>query len=318
MSARIIRSTSNIRPAEQGGVLTIGNFDGVHLGHQRLLALTNERARALGVPSVAMTFEPHGFEYFSQGAVTIPRLTRMREKYLQLSACGMGNVLILPFNQQIADLSASEFVNQVIHQGLRPRHIVVGDDFHFGKKRQGDITLLQRMGQSLGFTVEALPTVLLDGERVSSTRIRQALAAGDHLLVNRLLGRPYSMMGRVRRGDQRGRQIGFPTANIFLQRKLTPVKGVYVVYMRGLDQANPAKVWPGVANVGQRPTFDGTRTLLEVHLLDFNQDIYGRHVEVEFCAKVRNEEKYASFDALKEQIAKDVRFARDYFHKLGV
>jgi riboflavin kinase/FMN adenylyltransferase len=174
------------------------------------------------------------------------------------------------------------------------------------------------MGQQLGFTVETMPTGLLDNARLSSTRVRKALSEGDHLLVDRLLGRPYAMMGRVRRGDQRGRQIGFPTANIFLQRKLTPVKGVYVVYMRGLDPANPDKTWPGVANVGQRPTFDGTRTLLEVHLLDFNQDIYGRHVEVEFCTKVRNEEKYASFDALKEQIAKDVRFARDYFHKLGV
>lgn len=318
MAARIIRSTYNIRSDQQGGVLTIGNFDGVHVGHQALLGLTNARAKAQGVPSIAMTFEPHGFEYFSQGAVTIPRLTRMREKYLQLSACGIDNVLILPFNQHIAGLDASEFVNEVIYRGLRPKHIVIGDDFRFGKQRQGDIALLERMGQSLGFTVEALPTVLLDGERVSSTRVRKALSEGDHILTDRLLGRPYSMMGRVRRGDQRGRQIGFPTANIFLQRKLTPVKGVYVVYMRGLDLTNPAKAWPGVANVGQRPTFDGTRTLLEVHLLDFNQDIYGRHVEVEFCAKVRNEEKYASFDALKEQITKDVRFARDYFHKLGV
>ncbi len=318
MPASLTRSIYNIRPAQHGGVITIGNFDGVHVGHQQLIAMTIARAKKMQVPSVAMTFEPHAFEYFNRHAVTIPRLTRLREKYLALSACGLDSVISVPFNQQLAELDASDFVHQIIYDALHPMHIVVGDDFHFGRQRQGDITLLTSLGQTLGFTVEAMPTVMLDNERVSSTRVRKALAEGNHELANRLLGRPYTMQGRVRRGDQRGRQIGFPTANIFLHRKLTPVKGVYVVQMRGVDPANPDKLWPGVANIGQRPTFDGTRTLLEVHLFDFNQDIYGRYVEVEFCAKVRDEAKYDSFDALKEQIKKDVIYTRDYFHKLGV
>lgn len=318
MPARLIRSIYSIRPAQLGGVLTMGNFDGVHIGHQQLIATTIARAEAMQVPSIAMTFEPHAFEYFSRDAVTIPRLTRFREKYLALSACALDNVLNIQFNQHVADLSASDFIDQIIYQALHPTHIIVGDDFHFGRQRQGDVSLLQSRGAALGFTVEALPTVMLDGERVSSTRIRKALAEGDHTLANRLLGRPYTMQGRVQRGDQRGRQIGFPTANIFVQRKLTPVKGVYVVKMRGLDPANPDRFWPGVANIGQRPTFDGTRTLLEVHLFDFNQDIYGQYVEVEFCTKVRDEVKYPNFDALKEQIQKDAIFARNYFQKLGV
>lgn len=316
MSARLIRSLYNIKPRQQGGVLTIGNFDGVHLGHQELIARTMEKAEQLGVPSVVMTFEPHAFEFFSRDNVTIPRLTRFREKFHGIAACGVDNVLVIPFNQQLAELSAREFVVQVIYEKLKPKHIVVGDDFHFGHKRQGNIALLVEMGQALGFTVEALPTVQIDGERVSSTRVRKVLGEGNLALVGELLDHPYWMQGRVRHGDQRGRTIGFPTANIFLQRHLTPVKGVYVVKMRGLDPARPEKAWPGVANIGQRPTFDGTRTILEVHLLDFNKDIYGRYVEVEFCEKVRDEAKYPNFEALKEQIAKDVQFARDYFTKL--
>lgn len=314
MSTRLIRSTYNITPNEQGSVLTIGNFDGVHLGHQELLKRVKERARAYHVPSLVLTFEPHPFEYFQQADLTIPRITRLREKFCTLQACGIDNVLILNFNQSLANISASDFVSNVLYNTLRPVHIVLGDDFRFGYKREGDFALLQAMGDQLGFSVEAMPTISRDGERISSTRIREALVKGDLNLVKRLLGHPYTMLGRVRRGDQRGRLFGFPTANIFLHRKLTPVKGVYTVLVHGLsDQAKP-----GIANIGIRPTVDGTSALLEVHLLNFNDEIYGRYVKVEFCEKVRDEIRFPNIDLLKEQIAKDVAYAHKYFKNNGV
>lgn len=314
MHTKLIRSLKQVAPAEQGGILTIGNFDGVHLGHQQLLAKTVALAKARGVPSIVVTFEPHPHEFFGRGQVTIPRLTRLKEKYLAIAACGVEVLIILPFNHKLTNLSASDFVTQVLYQALRPQHIIVGDDFRFGKQRQGDFALLQSMGAELGFTVEAMPTYLLNGERVSSTRIRQALAAGDHQLVNQLLGRPYSILGKVRCGAQLGRQLGCPTANIELQRRLTPVHGIYTVMVHGIQH----KPMPGVASVGIRPTVDGTKTLLEVHLLDFDGDLYGRTVQVDFCTKLREEERYANLDLLKEQIAKDVTAARNYFIEQGV
>jgi riboflavin kinase/FMN adenylyltransferase len=192
---------------------------------------------------------------------------------------------------------------------LRPCHIIIGDDFRFGKGREGDLPLLQAMAKQLEFSIVAMPTLLLEDERVSSTRVRQALMENNLVLAARLLGRPYTMQGRVRHGDALGQQLGFPTANIHLHRRLTPVKGIFTVYMHGLTD----KPLPGVANIGTRPTVGGTRTLLEVHLLDFNQNIYGRYIEVEFCQKLREEERYPSLELLKEQIARDVVVARDYF-----
>ncbi len=314
MPTKLIRSVYNLTPAQQGGVITMGNFDGVHIGHQQLVKRVVERAKAWQVPSLVVTFEPHPFEFFSRDHVTIPRLTRLREKVTALFECGVDNVLILNFNQKLAGKTASDFITEIIHPALHPKHIVIGDDFHFGRHRQGNFSLLQKMGAKLGFSVEAMPTILIDGERVSSTRVRRALAMGDHALVKRLLGHAYYMLGRIRRGDQLGRQLGFPTANIYLHRKLTPVRGVYIVYMHGVAD----KPWPGVANVGQRPTVDGTRTLLEVHLLDFNQEIYGRYVRVDFFEKLRDEIRYPNLDLLKQQIAKDVAIARNYFEQYGV
>lgn len=316
MTTKLVRSFYNIKPEHQGGVVTIGNFDGVHVGHQQLVAKVVEKANALGVPSLVVTFEPHAFEYFGGDKVTIPRITRMREKFCALADCGVDYVVILPFNQYVANMSASHFVTNILYDALRVKEIIVGDDFHFGYQRQGDFALLQTMGQTLGFSVEAMPTTLITGERVSSTRVRKALAEGDHTLVESLLGHPYTMSGRVRRGDQRGRQWGFPTLNIYLHRKLTPVKGVYTVLVDGV--AESAHRWPGVANIGVRPTVDGTRTLLEVHLLNFNQEIYGRYVKVEFCEKLRDEQRFPTLDLLKEQITKDVLTASDYFRKQGV
>jgi riboflavin kinase/FMN adenylyltransferase len=314
MPTKLFRSLCNITPEQQAGVITIGNFDGIHLGHQQLIAKTVEKAKELNVPSVVVTFEPHAFEYFAGQNVVVPRLTRLREKFCHIAKYGVDNVVILTFNHELANKSASDFVTEVLHTGFAPVHVVVGDDFHFGHERRGDFTLLKQWGNKLGFTVEALSTVTINDERVSSTRVRKALAAGDHALVRQLLGRSYSMMGRVRHGDKRGREFGFPTANIFLHRKLTPVRGVYTVLMHGIAD----RPLPGVANIGIRPTVDGTRTLLEVHLLDFNQDIYGCYVEVEFCEKLRDEARYANLDLLKAQIAKDVIAAQNYFNKHGV
>lgn len=314
MHTKLIRSLHNIQAHHQNGVITIGNFDGVHLGHQRLIKKVVEEARKLDVPSIVIAFEPHPAEYFAGNKVAIPRLSRFREKFLSLKACGVDYVLILPFNQYLANLSASDFVIQILYKKLHPSEIIIGDDFQFGHKRSGNFELLYKMGQALGFKVQAMDTHLINDERVSSTRVRKALGEGDHELAGRLLGHPYRMQGRVRGGDQLGRQLGFPTANIFLHRKLTPVHGIYVVYMRGLAD-HPL---PGVANVGTRPTVNGTRTLLEVHLLDFDENIYGRYVEVEFCEKLREEERYPDLDQLKQQIHKDVLAARDYFKKHGV
>lgn len=309
MPTRLIRSLYNLPPKARGSVMTIGNFDGAHLGHQALLAEVVTRAKKQGVPSLVMTFEPHPFEFFAGENLTIPRITRLREKFVRLSESQVDHVLVLPFNQSLAQVSASDFTNEIIGKALKPVHIVIGDDFHFGYKRQGNLALLQEKGAALGFSVSAMPSLLVEGERVSSTRVRKALGEGDLTLAAQLLGHPYSMLGRVRQGDKRGRQFGFPTANIYLHRQLTPIRGVYTVYVHGVAD-HP---WPGVANIGTRPTIDGTRTLLEVHLLDFHQEIYGRYVEVEFCEKLRDEARYPTIDLLKEQIAKDVLAARTYF-----
>ncbi len=314
MSTKLIRSLYNLHPSHQGGVITLGHFDGVHVGHQQLIAKVIEEAKKKGVPSIVGTFEPHAFEFFSKHQVTIPRLTRLREKFLALARCGVDYVLVLPFNQYLANLSASDFVTKIVHQQLRAKQVIIGDDFHFGYQRQGDFALLQSMGRDLNFSVEAMPSIIVKNERVSSTRIRKALVEGDLQLAELLLGHPYTLQGCVRRGDQLGRQWGFPTINIFLNRKLTPVNGVFAVRVYGADGSKEG--WPGAANVGVRPTVDGTRTLLEVHLLDFNQNLYGRYVDVAFCKKFRDEVHYATVDLLKEQIAKDVVDTRDYFKKV--
>jgi riboflavin kinase/FMN adenylyltransferase len=242
--------------------------------------------------------------------LTIPRITRLREKFIALAQYGATNVVLLPFNQSLANLSAGDFLNMLC-QTLHPVQFVVGDDFRFGQGRQGDFAFIQQAGKTLGYEAVAMDTFLIDGERVSSTRVRKALVAGQLDLAAKLLGRPYTMRGRVSHGDKLGAKLGFPTANIHLHRKLTPVSGIFTVRMHGINGC--AKSVPGVANVGTRPTVGGTRTLLEVHLLDFNESIYGQQVEVEFCQKLREEERYDSLAELQAQIAKDVLTAKEYF-----
>lgn len=310
---KLVRSIHNITPEMRNGVITIGNFDGVHLGHQKLLEKVVAQARKLNAPAIVVTFEPHPFEFFSE-CVDIPRLSRLREKFHLLQNSGIDYVMVLPFNQSLAHKSASDFVTEVLFEKLSTKRIILGDDFRFGHKRAGNFALLQSMGSNLNFLVEAMPTFTIDDERVSSTRIRELLKVGDLTKAKELLGHPYIMEGRIRRGDQRGRQWGFPTANIFLQRKKTPLTGVYTVLMHGVVD----KPLLGVANIGVRPTVDGTRTLLEVHLFNFNQQIYGRNVRVEFCLKLREEKRFANFDLLRAAIANDVTDAKNYFKKLGL
>ena len=304
----LIRGLCNVRPRHRGCVATIGNFDGVHLGHQAVLGQLAEKAADLNLPSVVITFEPYPQEFFAHGAVP-PRLTRFREKIQALRRYSVDSVLCVPFNRALSETSAQDFVRRILVEGLGVRYLVVGDDFRFGHLRQGDFAMLKAAGAQHGFQVVNRHTFSIDGARVSSTRIREALTRGDLNAAGKLLGRPYRMCGRVARGDQRGRTIGFPTANIYLHRKASPVQGVFAVEVFGLD----AEPLPGAANVGTRPTVDGTRALLEVHLFDFAQDIYGRYVQVDFLHKLRDEQKFASLDDLKRQIAMDERQAREFF-----
>ncbi|HVY53009.1 MAG TPA: bifunctional riboflavin kinase/FAD synthetase [Gammaproteobacteria bacterium] len=308
---KLIRGLHNIKPEDKGSVITIGNFDGVHVGHQALLDLVNERAKEHNAPSMVMIFEPQPLEFYMKGKAVIARLTRMREKYEALASCNVDKVLTAYFNPAFAALSPEEFAKQVLGQKLGIKHIMVGEDFRFGHKRSGDIPQLEALAKEIGFTVEIIRPILTSGERISSTLLRQALTKGDHAAVRKYLGHPYTLSGRVAAGDQRGRQWGFPTANIYLHREATPVQGVYTVKVQGLAP----HALPGVANIGVRPTVDGTRTLLEVHLFDFDQDIYGQYVKVEICEKLRDEIRFDNTDLLREQIKQDVAAAREYFDK---
>jgi riboflavin kinase/FMN adenylyltransferase len=303
----IIRGLHNLRPRHHGCVATIGNFDGVHLGHQAVLGQLAEKAEAMCLPLVVVTFEPQPQEFFA--AISPPRLTRFREKVQALRRYAVDRVLCLRFNTRFALQSPQNFIDKLLVEGLGVRYLVIGDDFRFGRDRAGDFALLKQAGEEHGFEVVNMHTFILDGERVSSTRIREALAAGDLNGAEKLLGRPYRMSGRVAHGDKLGRSIGFPTANIHLHRKATPVRGVFVVELYGVAGEPLA----GVANVGTRPTAEGTRTLLEVHVFDFQGDLYGAHVHVDFLHKLRDERRFESFEALKAQIIRDVEQARAYF-----
>ena len=297
----LIRGLHNLRPSHNGCVATIGNFDGVHLGHQAVIGQLAEEGQALGLPTLVMLFEPQPLEYFEPDHIPA-RLTRFREKLRALSRYAVDRVLVVRFNAEFAALTAENFIRRILVESLGVRYLVLGDDFRFGHRRRGNFEMLAAAGREFGFQVINMHTFNIDGQRVSSTRVREALAAGDLAAAEKLLGRPYRMSGRVAHGDKRGRTIGIPTANIHLHRKVTPVSGVYVVEMFGV-KGEPVD---GVANVGTRPTVGGTRTLLEVHLLDFDQDIYGCHVNIDFLHKLRDEQRYDSFEALKERIFLDI------------
>jgi riboflavin kinase/FMN adenylyltransferase len=290
-------------------VLTIGNFDGVHHGHRALLTRLTAKAREVALPATVLTFEPHPRELFAPDQAPA-RLSSLREKLKLLEDCGVDRVHVCRFNRALAGLSADEFIQQILVQGLSVRHLLIGDDFRFGKGRAGDFAALQRAGVEQRFTVEAMHTVDLKGERVSSSAVRDALAEGDIEHASRLLGWPYGIAGRVMHGEKIGRTLGFPTANIAIKRKRLPLTGVFAVTVSGID----SRPLPGAASLGVRPTLaDGLKPVLEVHLLDFDREIYGAHVTVNFLHKLRDEEKYDSLDALTAQIRRDVDAVRAYF-----
>lgn len=304
----LIRGLHNLRPEHQGCVATIGNFDGVHLGHQAVIGQLADEGRDYGLPTLVMTFEPQPLEYFQPDKAPA-RLTRLREKLRQLGRFAVDRVLVCEFNTKFAALDADAFIDDILVKGLAVKHLVVGDDFQFGKARRGNFAMLQQAGREHGFDVVNMHTFNIEGERVSSTRIRQALATGDLQAAEKLLGRPYRMCGRVAHGDKIGRTIGIPTANIHLHRKVSPVQGIYVVEVFGLDGEPVA----GVASVGTRPTVGGTRALLEIHLFDFDQDIYGRYLNIDFLHKLRDEEKFDSLEEMKLRIEQDMDEARAWF-----
>jgi riboflavin kinase / FMN adenylyltransferase len=289
--------------------LTIGNFDGVHRGHQAMLARLRERARELGLPPCAMTFEPHPREFFAPDQAPT-RLTSLREKLELLAAEGIEAAYVCRFDYRLAQVTGEEFISRILARGLGMRHLLVGDDFRFGARRAGDFALLLRQAPRFGYSVEAMTTVELDGERVSSTAVRQALASGELERAARLLGRPYSISGRVVRGDGLGRRLGFPTANVQMKHNRPPLMGIFAVEVSGIA-AHPLR---GVASLGLRPTVkQAGEPVLEVYLLDFEAEIYGKHVRVHFLHKFRDEQKYVDLAALKRQIGLDVMSARDWF-----
>jgi riboflavin kinase/FMN adenylyltransferase len=307
---QLVRGLQNLRPQHRGCVATIGNFDGVHRGHQAILARLRERAVELGLPSCVVIFEPQPREFFAPETAPA-RLARLRDKLELLAGEGVDLVLCLAFNQRLRKLSAAEFVDHILVDGLGVKHLEVGDDFRFGCDRLGDFDFLQQAGVTQGFTVEAAQTVEIDGVRVSSTQIRNALANGDFTLAERLLGRPFSIAGRVLHGQKLARQLGTPTANVQLKRRRVPFTGVYLVSTE-ID----GKTWPGVANIGVRPTVAGDGNAhLEIHILDFTGDLYGRRLKVAFHQKLRDEQRFASLEALKTAINADVATARAHWRK---
>jgi riboflavin kinase/FMN adenylyltransferase len=307
----IFRHYTGLPAAARGGVVAIGNFDGIHLGHQFVIAKAGDLARQAGAPSGMLTFEPHPRSVFQPAAPPF-RLTPFRVKAKLLRGLGVDCLYNLHFDLKFAALSAEDFVRQVLVAGLGLREAVVGYDFVFGHRRLGDAALLARMGKALGFGVTVVEPVQQGSEIYSSTRIRTLLVEGKPRHAAALLGRPWEIDGRVEQGDQRGRTIGFPTANLDLADYLRPAAGVYAVRAAiGPDSARPGGAWiDGVANFGRRPTFGGSDLKLEVHLLDFAGDLYGRHLRVALVDYLRPEQKFAGLDALKAQIAADAGQAR--------
>ncbi|WP_394135563.1 bifunctional riboflavin kinase/FAD synthetase [Shewanella algae] len=301
----LIRGIHNILPAHRGCVLTIGNFDGVHRGHAEVIANLVKKARHFGLPATLMTFEPQPQELF-RGQDAPARLSLLRDKVKLLAELGIDRLVCVNFNQKFAQMPAKEFVEELLVRKLGVKYLVVGDDFCFGRARQGNFELLRSAGEQHGFAVVSTQSFLVGDHRVSSTMVRDALAKGNLEQARRLLGHSYTLSGKVAHGKKLGRTLGFPTANIAMKRKVVPVRGVFAVrlWWDGSEQ------YDGVANVGFRPTVQGQNCQLEVHLFDFEGDLYGRKVEVELVAKIRDEKPFESLEALKKQIMNDADEAR--------
>ena len=300
----LLRSIDSRRLPDQGCVLTIGNFDGVHLGHQEILSHIVKVSTERNLPSVVMTFLPSPEEFF-QSSRAAPRLTNLTSRYFAIREQGVDILIALPFDRNLAQTGAIDFVQDYLVDRLKVSYLLVGDDFRFGKARQGDFKLLEAMSAESGFTVDRFETVSDEITRISSTRVREHLALGQLDEASALLGRNYAMCGRVSHGDKRGRTWGFPTLNIPVHHD-PPMTGIFAVEVTGVEES----ALPGAASLGTRPTIGGTKVLLEVHLFDFDREIYGHRICVEFVAKIRDEEKFDTFDELKAQIMKDCERAK--------
>ncbi len=304
----VYRGFSHVSPGAT--VLTIGNFDGIHLGHRALLKRLTDAAKAENLLPTAITFEPHPREYFAPDSAPA-RLSTLREKLEMIADEGVEAAYVGHFNARFAALSAEDFIERILVGCLRVKHLIIGDDFRFGAGRRGDFAMLRQSGERFGFAVDAMGCVMLDAERASSSAVRDALAAGRMEHAARLLGRSYSIDGRVVHGEKMGRQLGFATANIRIKHDRPPLTGVFAVEVHGL----PDGPHRGVANLGIRPSANQVaRPLLEVHLFDFARDIYGAHLNVRFVHKIRDEARFPNLEALKAQIMRDADAARKFFH----
>jgi len=307
----LVRGLHNISRKPEGCVLTVGNYDGVHLGHQKMIGVLKTRASELRSTATVLVFEPSSKEFIDpEGAP--PRLTRWREKFLALAAQGVDRLVTLRFDEYVRAMTPECFVDELIVAALGTRHIVVGNDFRYGCNAGGTIDSLRAAGEARGFGVEQIAPFVFDGVRVSSTAVRERLGQSDFAGARRLLGRPYRMLGRVVHGRELGRTLGFPTANLRLMRRKPPVQGVMAVRVFGIEP----DALTAVASLGTRPTVDGTDMLLEVHVFDFAGDLYGREIEVEFVAKLRDEIKFDSLDALTVQMKADAAQAREVLSKV--
>lgn len=305
----LIRGVHNLRQRHRGCVATIGNFDGVHLGHRAIIRQVTEKSKEMSLPSVVMVFEPQPREFFAPEDAPA-RLMTFREKCETIAELGVDRVLCVRFDKRFCRQTAREFCDNILVEGLGIRHLVVGDDFRFGNDRTGDFRFLKKQGEACGFTVENTHTFEWHGERVSSTRVRECLEQDDFDSAAVMLCRPFFMSGRVIHGEKIGRTIGVPTANLLPKRVRTPVSGVFAVDVRGLDQ-----VQQGVANLGTRPTVGGDKVRLEVHLLDFQGDLYGKHIRVMFRHKIRDEKKFSGLDELTSAIQNDIVSAKRFFKR---
>jgi riboflavin kinase/FMN adenylyltransferase len=306
---QLVRGIHNIQPGDHGCVLTIGNFDGVHKGHQRVISALVAKAKALNCVAAVLVFEPQPQEVFAQDKAPA-RLCRLRDKYALLSKLGVQRLICVNFNMKFANQSAEQFIEHLLVEKLGIKHLIVGDDFHFGKDRIGDFTMLSQAGKRFGFEVTDTASCKMEDCRVSSTAIRAALDKDDLVNVENMLGRPYSIIGKVFHGDKRGRQLGFPTANVLLKRHNSPLSGVFAVKIKTIDG-----MFNGVANIGARPTVNGIREQLEVHIFNFSDDIYGQCIEVIIIKKLRQVMKFENLAALTAQIKIDSEQAKDVFEK---
>jgi len=307
---KLIRGLYNLSQPLPASAVTIGNFDGVHRGHQLVISQLQRVASENSLPTVVIIFEPQPIEYFAPDKAP-KRLARFREKIAYLKAHNIDYLLCLHFDQDLAEQGAEDFVQKILLDSLNTRHLVIGDDFHFGKNRQGNFDFLLQNSARFGFTVDETETLMLDGERVSSTRVRHCIEQGDFEKARELLGRPYSLSGRVAHGQKLGRKLGYPTINIKMGDKTLIVKGIFAVRVKGIDN----RVLEGVASIGTRPTVAGVDTILEVYILDFDRDVYGYSVEVEFLHKLRDEKKFDSLEELSVNIGRDTENAIAYFRR---